>query len=97
MKKSFGASAVISVAVMACLVMFASTASVPAAQQGGAGQAKAAPGPLPPPWDGKVDLTGTWGHATAGPGPIRTHGVRAMRNGEPAALRSTRCNSRGPR
>ena len=34
MKKSFGASAAISVAVMAWLVMFASTASVPAAQQG---------------------------------------------------------------
>lgn len=70
MKKSFGASAAISVTVMAWLVMFASTASVPAAQQGGAGQAKAAPGPLPhTPWDGKVDLTGTWGPATAGPGP----------------------------
>ena len=71
MKKSFGASAVVSVAVMVCLVFFASASIPAAAQQSGAGQAKAAAsGPIPhTPWDGKPDLTGTWGPATAGPGP----------------------------
>src|SRR6267142_4228235 len=72
MKKSFVASVVVSVTVMVWLVIFAATTSVPAAApQGAAGQAKtAASGALPKtPWDGKPDLTGTWGPATAGPGP----------------------------
>jgi hypothetical protein len=72
MKKSFVASIAVSVTVMVWLAIFAATASVPAAApQSAAGQAKtAASGPLPKtPWDGKPDLTGTWGPATAGPGP----------------------------
>src|SRR6195256_4096768 len=71
MKKSFVASILVSRTVMGWLVIFAATTSVPAAAPQSAGQTKtAASGPLPKtPWDGKPDLTGTWGPATAGPGP----------------------------
>jgi len=83
MKRSLIASIVAGVTVMVWLVIFAATTSVPAAApQSAAGQAKtAASGPLPKtPWDGKPDLTGTWGPATAGPGP--NHDARSPTNTE---------------
>ena len=83
MKRSLIASIVAGVTVMVWLVIFAATTSVPAAApQSAAGQAKtAASGPPPKtPWDGKPDLTGTWGPATAGPGP--NHDARSPTNTE---------------
>ena len=73
MQKSFS----ISVAVAAAFVGFlclVPTASIPAAaQQPGTSQtATTTSGAIPhTPWDGKPDLTGTWGPTTAGPGPNR--------------------------
>jgi hypothetical protein len=66
MQKSFGAALVMVGAALLGLEFFTGAASVPAAaQQRGGGQATVTPAPVKPvprtPWDGKPDLTGTWG------------------------------------
>jgi hypothetical protein len=58
------------VAVCVGLELAASSASLPAAEQTGAAQAKAASGAIPrTSWDGRPNLTGVWGPASFGPGP----------------------------
>jgi hypothetical protein len=71
MRKSFGISVAVGAALLGFLFLVPAASIPAAAQQRGAGQATTTPvGPMPhTSWDGKPDLTGTWGPATAGPGP----------------------------